>query len=755
MEPESPRPVAGGSLSPFESPSQRSDERGLKAVSLAMQDIQHLELLDIETIIKDTAIHETISVASSRVLGFLDSVEREPHPREDLYERLTIFGQLFDVSFLTVLFAHRKVFHRIAAQSLQSGAEASGAIVCWVDAILSKLGDATIAVASGVSSDTTTPTFPASAEYRAEEGLRAASQLPSDWHLVAGVIASEQSSPAAKRLALRLSFSAFVLGPCVRPGSEPKTPYGMMEVLDRCVNQTRASGFSASRAGDRLATQERLNFAMIVSLFATTNREHRRSLEGSQSRPHTLGCLLNILQNVLHPDDPVSSLEFTAPPEDLDPAQTVLLRWGDTVSWCWETWDDHRVANAETIVFLTSIWLRHVDGDDAHPMGVSTASSIAILRVLHQVGLSLSTSAGVLSVSMAMISAACSNAGRSISHLLSHQNEDERWIVSGLCKYLLSLFVLLGIESEEISGINDYIIEALSLLDADTLNICLMHVRQEVTLRFAARLHERFVGVQGLLQQGLLQQTQISNLNLVRSTLNFAAIIWFSRTRGCLLRESVSPLLSSVVGLLLQEGSAWRFLGEALLTTASAARRDPSLTDENRESIWQIAITSVPSELGIVSAFAHYIITSEYLCNSLYCAEAWRYLGEVLLLVLKRHYIEEQEPLALLVCPTLCGAMIRLLQADTASTQFMLSTPFTLNLCADLKSVCEGTHGEDLEYFAFMKARLNAIGTRLLDQIQVKSRRVPSSEVAPEEFPARLMFYRIYGVAQLVLVPDQ
>lgn len=102
---------------------------------------------------------------------------------------------------------------------------------------------------------------------------------------------------------------------------------------------------------------------------------------------------MNVVQHVLHPDDSASSLQFAAPPEDLDPAQVVLLRWGDTVSWCWETWDDHRVANAESVIFLVSyitletdkrryyeqtlIWLRHSDVD--HSFAASTASSIAIL----------------------------------------------------------------------------------------------------------------------------------------------------------------------------------------------------------------------------------------------------------------------------------------------------------------------------------------------------------------------------------------
>jgi hypothetical protein len=180
-------------------------------------------------------------------------------------------------------------------------------------------------------------------------------------------------------------------------------------------------------------------------------------------------------------------------------------------------------------------------------------------------------------------------------------------------------------------------------------------------------------------------------LDLVRTTLNFVVIVWFSQARGCLLEGSIFPLLFNVVEFLLQQGSpslGSNILGDAVLTAFSAARKDPSLTDENRESIWQLAITSVPSELSIAckswrlylafgvlkkpfqsASFADYIITSECLCNSLYCAEAWRYLGEVLLLILKRHYIEEQEPLALLACPTVCGAMLRLLQADTASSE--------------------------------------------------------------------------------------
>ncbi|KAJ7275248.1 hypothetical protein B0H12DRAFT_1086394 [Mycena haematopus] len=751
IESECMRPTA----TDLESPHSELEE--FETISNAIEHIGQLELLDLEAIVKDATIHETISLASSRIFSFLDRVDQQAL-QADAPQILATFAKLCNVAFLATLFDQRKILHRIAAQSLAAEPEQSAAVVCWVDAFLFKLGDASIAVASGVS---LAPLPPGAAEFRAQDGLRAASQLPLNWHSVAGVTASDQASPAAKRLALRLSFAAFVLGPCLCSRNEHEMPYEILEVLERCINQTRATGFSATPVGDQLAIQERLNFAMIISLYATASREHQNTDKRSQVRPHTLGCLLSMLQNVLHPDDSVSCLQVAIPPEDLDPTQVVLLRWGDTVSWCWEMWDDHRVANVESVVFLTSMWLRHSDdvhflpGNIDHSLAVSTASSIAILRVLYQVVLSLSTvppSSGPPSTTWVMISKACFFAVESMKHLLWGQKEDERWIVSGFCKCLLSLFVLLAPENDEDLTVHDYILEALCLADADTLHLCMIHVQEDDVLCFAARLHGRLVRVQNSVSGSL---AQMQPLNLIRTTLNLAVIVWFSGAHGCLPRASVCPLLSSVVKILLQEGSpglASKFLGDAIFTASSIARKDPSLTGENRESLWQLAITSASSELSIASSFAHYIITSVILCNSLYCAEAWSYISGILLLIFKHHYIEEQEPLALLICPTLCAALMRLLQADAVSAQFMLSTPFTLNLCADLKVVCEG--GRNGQYFAFMKERLNKIGLRLLDQIRSNLSQSVTPETLLEQIPMRLLFYRMYGVSHLVFVPD-
>jgi len=48
--------------------------------------------------------------------------------------------------------------------------------------------------------------------------------------------------------------------------------------------------------------------------------------------------------------------------------------------------------------------------------------------------------------------------------------------------------------------------------------------------------------------------------------------------------------------------------------------------------------------------------------DPLYCSEAWDLLRETQHLTLHRHYIGEQEPLALLLCPSVCRALHYLVQ---------------------------------------------------------------------------------------------
>jgi hypothetical protein len=55
----------------------------------------------------------------------------------------------------------------------------------------------------------------------------------------------------------------------------------------------------------------------------------------------------------MHVDD-VPSENLVLPWEKLDVAQVIMVRWGETVPWCWTVWDDQRTANAESIINLVS-----------------------------------------------------------------------------------------------------------------------------------------------------------------------------------------------------------------------------------------------------------------------------------------------------------------------------------------------------------------------------------------------------------------
>ncbi|KAJ7071226.1 hypothetical protein C8F01DRAFT_1109594 [Mycena amicta] len=678
-----------------------------------------------ETVIQDTRIHEIIALAANELLKFLDSFQDlVVRPTETTRQRLVDFAALVDIQFLTTLFQQRTVFHQIAAQTMD---QASGAVVCWVDAILAKIGDAAVSIASGIPLEHLNPafSFPGS---RAEDGLRAASQLPADWWSVSSVISSEEASPAARRLALRLSFAAFVLGPALSAEKQHRMPRELIDVLERYLDQTSTTGFSASIAGDRLALQERLNFAMVVCLFATADRQHGNRMH---TRPHSLGRLLRLLQEVIHPEETPASLQLVNPPGEVDHAVDLLLSWGDTVSWCWEVWDDHRMANAESIVYLSSLWLQIPQ--DQQTVSITTASSIAVLKVLHHIVLALSSAiVGSAPASPTVISNACFYGVKSLEYLLSCLAEEQCWIISGFCKVFLSLFVLLEPKPTQ-TIVSDLVLEALSLVDSETLALCLVHVQQDASLRFSMRLNERLVLVRNFVSVNPQIAWHCDGLTLVRATLNLLIIIWLSKTPGSVPKQPASALLSAVTEFLSHNNSsrtALEILGDAILT---ASATDPTIVDQQRETLWKLALTRLPSDVCMAASFAHYIGAATTLCASLYCAEGWRYLGETLLLILKRHYLDEQEPLALLVCPMICRGLLRLLGTDPAGRQYMVSTPLTLNMCTEMKQLFDTSEHD--EYTNLLKERLATVGPCLLEAIRCKS--APTSV----DMHARLIFY--------------
>jgi hypothetical protein len=126
------------------------------------------------------------------------------------------------------LFDLRRIFLGIASRALNRGA-GSSTVVSWVDVVLAKLGDAVMVSSTGFHRECLLASIPQTLKRkRDEDGLWAASQLPGmfnwsrrwldsvsldKWQLVPSVLSSDHASPAAKRLALRLTFAVYIMGP--------------------------------------------------------------------------------------------------------------------------------------------------------------------------------------------------------------------------------------------------------------------------------------------------------------------------------------------------------------------------------------------------------------------------------------------------------------------------------------------------------------------------------------------------------------
>lgn len=111
------------------------------------------------------------------------------------------------------------------------------AVVCWVDHVIAKLGDVTLVLLRSVSAraESVEDALHTILKHRDESALHAASQLPREWFIMEiarshmcptdsledtlTLVGSEHASPAAIRLALRLLYAVYVIGPQLGSGS--------------------------------------------------------------------------------------------------------------------------------------------------------------------------------------------------------------------------------------------------------------------------------------------------------------------------------------------------------------------------------------------------------------------------------------------------------------------------------------------------------------------------------------------------------
>ncbi|CCM00910.1 uncharacterized protein FIBRA_02956 [Fibroporia radiculosa] len=384
-EPESPADVYEWDATEFahtcdpRKPSSDGDGGGenLASASDVLHAMQDLRSLDLKSVEHDTSMQDIVQRAYTTILAFLECLNRSHH-HPSLDDDVAVC-MLLSRSFILLLFEFRRVFRGIAVRDVAPG-RAAATVVCWVDVVLAKLGDAIVSIAGGSpGGKDREETLPETLrKQRDGDVLRAATQLPAEWNAVASTLSNNSASPASEAKNL-LSILTTYVERVVSPGSRIAMASGIPDLHQRCSD------------------------AILLLLFITADRAQDQNGR-STYRPCTHANLLRLIRRVMCPvDTDFSENHLTTPCPALDTSQTIMLRWGWVLSWCWSSWDDPRLADIEVIDYMAATWLYHIgdclnvklDGDEDDTIeswddGLSktlvmdsTSSAFAVIRLMH------------------------------------------------------------------------------------------------------------------------------------------------------------------------------------------------------------------------------------------------------------------------------------------------------------------------------------------------------------------------------------
>ncbi|KAI0348656.1 hypothetical protein BDW22DRAFT_114729 [Trametopsis cervina] len=154
-------------------------------------------------------VHNDIQQASTSISLFLDQIIL-PSSNVDYYDTIDGFQELCQTEVLERLFELRRVFHAIASREVQ---KRNAAVVCWVDDLLARLGEAVrrfIEIIDTRSASPRTIEQPLSTlqTWREDLALRAAAQLPREWLLD---LHSDTDMLRSKFMAIKMPFLRLLL----------------------------------------------------------------------------------------------------------------------------------------------------------------------------------------------------------------------------------------------------------------------------------------------------------------------------------------------------------------------------------------------------------------------------------------------------------------------------------------------------------------------------------------------------------------
>ncbi|KAI5897656.1 uncharacterized protein SCHCODRAFT_02146162 [Schizophyllum commune H4-8] len=593
-------------------------------------------------------------------------------------------------------------------------------VVCWVDVLLAKLAPIITGERAPANS---TSNFLQSQRY--SDSLRAAAQLPESWDDIPQALVSAAMSPAARRLAIRLLYGAFVLsGERENLCEDNAQPADLLPALSAFLD------YSEHERANEQGLQWRLTSAMVFALYAVAD-SHNADGGHKLMRPRTLGRMLQLARTVLHGETIVESI--FQPCQVQDQATKLLLR-DQIILWCWRTWQDNRVADFETVVAMTAAWLRHVAQLSEDTMRkVEEQPEVccaAMLHVLHHlVPLIRGDATDLLHIAyraMYIVNHVCRPPG-----LLPTQAPE-------MCRVGLRMLVALKDDEDELR-VKDAAIEMLALADVDVLRVALEQARDDPILRFPNSVDEAVSRSRRLLPP-LDSSILDDNINLrpVITTVQLLTLIWHSGARGCLIRYTAAHLLALLVERLSSAPPAAPIvisLADAVFTALAAAERAEPRDDEADTAAWTLGARIGHEAIDVAGAFAQYILATKRLPAPLVCAQAADAIRDALLLVMRRHFLDIEEPLALLLAPALCAALMRLTNSSMAMSYYMLSSPWTITLVQELQQLLDGPTLDD--YTSVLREQCRSPGKTLLELVSATTMYVSGCKVNVHSCVAR------------------
>ncbi|THH26593.1 hypothetical protein EUX98_g7593 [Antrodiella citrinella] len=294
--------------------------------------------------------------------------------------------------------------------------------------------------------------------------------------------------------------------------------------------------------------------------------------------------LLEFIHRVVEPAYADGTFDVMCPPQDLDYApKRILLSSYATMSWCWSSWDERRVAHSEIIDYLSAVWLSHIcrcphDPSMAHEwtdivvlsMSENPATACAAFARLIQYALTKHAAENMpyefMDVELGVLRKACwgTVAFLRTTHQTGYPASDD------LLKMMVYLFVALGNTAVE-STIKDIILEGLSYMKPNLLLATFDNLQDDLLTALKLKLDNDFLYVGSLMSR--TQRTAITPLSLhvsaARHLLQFLTLTWCTGFTGLTPCDSVVLFLQGLVDLIFSEYGSVDLL-DHFLTTRTA-----------------------------------------------------------------------------------------------------------------------------------------------------------------------------------------